>query len=37
MVYLKILWLQDFRYYSAEEIAFGKGTNVIFGQNGQGK
>ena len=37
MVYLKKLWLQDFRNYSAEEIAFGKGTNVIFGQNGQGK
>ena len=37
MVYLKKLWLQDFRNYSAEEITFEKGTNVIFGQNGQGK
>ena len=36
MVYLKKLWLQDFRNYSAEEITFEKGTNVIFGQNGQG-
>ena len=37
MVYLKQLWLQDFRNYSAQETAFQKGTNVIFGQNGQGK
>ncbi len=37
MVYLKRLWLQDFRNYSAQEAAFQKGTNVIFGQNGQGK
>tara|TARA_Y100000739_G_C20603662_1_gene464322 strand:+ start:950 stop:2026 length:1077 start_codon:yes stop_codon:yes gene_type:complete len=37
MVYLKRLWLQDFRNYSAQETGFEKGTNVIFGQNGQGK
>ena len=37
MVYLKRLWLQDFRNYSAQETVFKKGTNVIFGQNGQGK
>ena len=35
MVYLKRLWLQDFRNYSAQETVFKKGTNVIFGQNGQ--
>jgi len=37
MVYLKRLWLQDFRNYSVQEKAFDRGTNVIFGQNGQGK
>ena len=37
MVYLKRLWLQDFRNYSAQETGFKKGTNVIFGQNGQEK
>ena len=33
----KRLWLQDFRNYSAQETVFKKGTNVVLGQNGQGK
>ncbi|MBT94962.1 MAG: hypothetical protein CL431_03220 [Acidimicrobiaceae bacterium] len=37
MVHLRQLWLQNFRNYSSEEIIFSKGTNVLFGQNGQGK
>ena len=37
MVHVQSLWLQNFRNYKEQEIVFGLGTTVIFGDNGQGK
>lgn len=37
MVYVKHLWLQNFRNYEDANISFSTGKIVLFGDNGQGK
>ena len=36
-MYIKSLELQDYRNYNTLEIAFDKGTNILYGDNAQGK
>ena len=36
-MYVKRLSLQNFRNYRSEEIVFGSGTNILYGDNAQGK
>jgi len=36
-MYIKSLELQDYRNYNTLKIAFDKGTNILYGDNAQGK